>query len=229
MLGLMMEFIYYFMLFATGDYFFYFWTNVLYEKYNRINVSNKDTDSVPDFSDWVLGNGVSYVFLYLIYTKQIGHLYANVSDYSITYTLISPIAYFFIQDFMFYVLHRTAHIPFLYQRIHYVHHKHRKPTSWSVRISHWIDSNVENIAFTLPVVVMPIHEYMWMSCLMFTLLWGNFLHDSKKRIQLYLLNDNSDHCVHHYYGEKNCNYSYYFNHWDKIFGTYKKMKIRTNH
>ena len=113
----MMEFIYYFMLFATGDYFFYFWTNVLYEKYNRINVSNKDTDSVPDFSDWVLGNGVSYVFLYLIYTKQIGHLYANVSDYSITYTLISPIAYFFIRNHLFHRVFVSINSTSYYEKI----------------------------------------------------------------------------------------------------------------
>ena len=221
----MMEFVYYFMLFATGDYFFYFLTNKIHEKYNKISKINDV--NIPEFYDWVLGNAVSYVFIYLIYTQKIGYLYVNIADYSITYTLISPFAYFFLQDFLFYVMHRTAHIPFLYKRIHYVHHKHRQPATWSGRISHWVDSNVENIAFTIPAIIMPIYEYIWMSCLIFTFIWGNFLHDSNDKKQLFLLNDNSDHCLHHYYGEKNCNYSYYFNHWDKIFGTYKKMKINT--
>ena len=53
-------------------------------------------------------------------------------------------------------------------------------------------------------------------------IWGNYLHDSTNRDSLYLLNDNSDHCLHHYYGENNYNFAYYFNYWDIIFRTYKK-------
>ena len=45
-------------------------------------------------------------------------------------------------------------------------------------------------------------------------------------ISLKYINDNTDHCLHHYYGEKNYNFSYYFNHWDKLFGTYRNLRIK---
>lgn len=220
MIGQLMEFIYYFMLLSTGDYSLYFLSNMAYEKINKID-SIKNAD-ILDFYDWVIGNAISYVFIYLIYTQKIGYLYVNLSEYTIIYTVISPFAYLFLQDFMFYILHRIAHIPFLYKWIHYVHHKQRPPTTWSGRISHHIDSNMENIAFTLPAMIMPINQYIWMVCLIFTFIWGNYLHDSTNRDSLYLLNDNSDHCLHHYYGENNYNFAYFFNHWDIIFRTYKK-------
>ena len=67
---------------------------------NQINV--QVASPCPSFGDWTLGNSVSYVFIYLLYTKKIGYLYVNISDYSITYTLISPFVYFFYTRF--YVL-----------------------------------------------------------------------------------------------------------------------------
>ena len=69
----------------------------VHEKYHKISKINKV--NIPEFGDWVLGNAVSYIFIYLLYIQKIGYLYVNIADYSITYTLISPFAYFFLQDF----------------------------------------------------------------------------------------------------------------------------------
>jgi len=191
---------------------------------------NKTTSEiiVPDFKDWCIGNSLSYVFIYMIYTEKIGQLYFDINDHNIFYTIvISPILYFLYQDLFFYVMHRIAHIPFLYNRIHYVHHQYRRPTSWGGRISHIVDSNLENIAFVLPAVIIPMYDDIWKACLIFTFFWGNFLHDSTNKIGLRYLNDSIDHCLHHKYGQKNSNYAYYFNHWDKWFGTYKKINVDT--
>ncbi len=217
-----MEFLFYFIILSVNDYNLYFITNRLYEKINNRASYTVDVD----FKEWVLGNFLSYISIYLIYTQQIGKLYNNFDEQNNVYTFLSPIFYFLMQDFFFYVLHRIVHTPYLYKTIHYVHHKNRKPTSWAGRMSHHIDSNLENIAFTLPAVIMPINQYIWMTCLIFTFIWGNFLHDSKKKYKIKLINDNTDHCLHHYYGEKNYNFSYYFNHWDIIFNTHRELKIK---
>ena len=228
-LALIVEFISYYTLFALGDYSIYHISNIANDILIKKKLQRTNIVITPTFWEWSTGNSISYIFIYLIYTQKIGLLYFNFNQYNIIYTYISPIPFFLLQDFMFYVMHRAAHIPFLYKRIHYIHHKYRTPTSWNGRISHYVDSNIENIAFTLPALIIPIYSHIWMICLIFTFLWGNFLHDSTNKIRLRYFNDSTDHCLHHYYGEKNCNFSYYFNHWDKFFGTYKRMRIRCKH
>ena len=219
------QFILYFSLFSVGDYSLYFFTNTIQDFIFR---TNKLTSVVhtPHFKEWVIGNSISYVFICLIQTSVIGKLYFNANEYSILYTIISPLLYFFIQDFCFFLMHRIAHIPFLYKNIHYVHHKYRYPSSWAGRISHIIDSNLENIAFTIPAIIIPMYWYSWWGCLIFTFIWGNFLHDSTNKKRIKYINDNIDHTLHHYYGERNYNFSYYFNHWDKLFGTYKSLRVK---
>ncbi len=225
MLFTLFEFILYFTIFTLGDYSLYFITN----KTHDILIKKPKLTSIiysPKLKEWTAGNSISYIFIYMIYTNKIGHLYFQMNEYSEIYTIFSPFAYLFLQDFMFFLMHRTAHIPFLYKRIHHIHHKHRCPASWAGRISHIVDSNLENIAFTCPALIMPIHSHIWWACLLFTFIWGNILHDSTNKFSLKYINDNTDHCLHHYYGEKNYNFSYYFNHWDKLFGTYRNLRIK---
>ena len=220
-------FIFYYLLFTFGDYSLYFITNNLNDIICRKNKRVTDI-KIPRIVEWSIGNSVSYIFIYLIYTNKIGCVYLNTDDKDNFYTIMSPFLYFFYQDLLFYIMHRLVHVSFLYKRIHYIHHLYRRPSSWVGRISHWADSNLENIAFTFPALFLPIHVDIWMGCMLFTFIWGNFIHDGTNQISIPLLNDNVDHCLHHSYGEKNCNYGYYFNLWDKIFGTYKKIKLVGN-
>jgi len=222
---LIFEFIFYYTLFTIGDYSLYYITNKANDLFIRKKTSRISIVVIPNIIDWSISNSVSYGFIYLIYTQKIGLLYFNFDQYDKIYTFISPILFFFLQDFIFYLMHRASHIPILYRNLHCIHHKYKYPQSWTGRISHWLDSNIENVAFTIPALIMPINGYIWKVCLIFTFIWGNFLHDSTNKKRIYGLNDNTDHCLHHSYGEKNYNFSYYFNFWDKIFGTYKKLEI----
>jgi lathosterol oxidase len=218
------EFLFFYLLFTFGDYSLYITTNKLHDLIINKKIRTSLVE-IPSIVEWSIGNSISYIFIYMIYTNKIGVLYYDINKYNSIYTFISPSLYLLTQDFIFYVMHRTVHTPFLYKNIHYTHHKFRYPTSWVGRISHWLDSNIENVAFTLPAMFIPINLYIWKACLILTMFWGNFIHDNTNKVSIKYINDNTDHCLHHYYGEKNCNYSYYFNHWDKFFGTYKKMHI----
>ena len=223
----MFSFIMHFIVFAVGDASLYFLTNTLYEHFlKRRGVYPKVRLLTPQ--EWVAGNTVSYTLLYFIYTQQTGLLYFDIDRYGIFYASLSPILYFHLQDLLFYMAHRLAHTSFFYKRIHYEHHRYRSPTNWVSRLSHWVDSNLENVAFIVPAIVIPMNVYIWFACLIFTYMWGNFLHDSTRKVRITLLNDNTDHALHHYYGEKNFNFAFYFNHWDKYFGTYKKLYLNTD-
>jgi len=218
------EFLLYYFILALGDFSLYHMSNFIHDVTIKKDTRVSKIDPLP-LQEWIFGNSVSYTFIYLIYTKKTGYLYFSTNEYNIFYTVISPILYLLLQDFIFYFMHRLVHTPMMYKKIHYIHHKFRYPTSWAGRISNVIDSNLENIAFTFPALVLPINIYLWQMCLVFSSFWGNFLHDSTNKISIPYLNDNTDHCLHHYYGEQNCNFAYYFNHCDKIFGTYKKLKV----
>lgn len=218
------EFLFYYFILAIGDFSLYHVSNFIHDISIKKNTRVSKFEPLP-LQEWVFGNSVSYTFIYLIYTKKTGYLYFSINEYNIFYTVISPILYLLLQDFIFYFMHRLVHTPMMYKKIHYIHHKFRYPTSWAGRISNVIDSNLENIAFTFPALVLPINIYLWQMCLVFSSFWGNFLHDSTNKISIPYLNDNTDHCLHHYYGEQNCNFAYYFNHCDKFFGTYKKLKV----
>ena len=219
------EFIFYYSIFALGDFSIYHTSNFIHD--NAIKKKTYTNTVTPlQLKDWVVGNSISYTMIYLIYTQKIGYLEFHTCN--ITNTFIAPILYLLSQDFLFFVMHRLAHTSLLYKNFHYVHHTFRKPSSWAGRFSHIIDSNLENIAFTFPALIIPINVYLWWTCLIFSFIWGNFLHDSTNKINIKYLNDNTDHCLHHYYGKKNYNFSYYFNHCDKFFGTYRKLKIICN-
>ena len=221
------DFCTHFLLFAIGDVCLYYFTNTLY---NRLFPPKARRTQIELLSlrEWIQGNTISYGLLYFVYSERIGLLYFNANDYGVVYTLVSPILYFYAQDALFYAMHRLAHIDILYKYIHFQHHKYRRPTTWVSRISNWVDSNLENIAFIAPALFIPMNIYVWFTCLIFTYLWANFLHDSSHKIVLTNLNDNTDHSLHHYYGKHNYNFGFYFNHCDKFFGTYKKYKLDTD-
>lgn len=213
------------LIFSIGDITLYYITNNIYCYLLPPKKIHKKLQLLSLY-DWLTGNMISYLLLHFIYTQQIGKVYHDINKYNLGYTTLSPIIYFIGQDTLFYTLHRTAHSDLLYKYIHYEHHKYRKPITWVSRLSHWVDSNLENISFIAPALFIPINIYIWAICLIFTYLWANFLHDSDNKISLYFFNDNTDHSLHHYYGKKNCNFAFYFNYLDKFFGTYKLLNIK---
>ena len=215
-----MLFVLHFLIFALGDAALYYMTNTIYGFFLPPTGYWTQLQLLTPI-EWIYGNIISYTLLHYIYSQQIGLLYFNIRKHNIIYTIISPILYFYLQDLLFYITHRLAHCNLLYRYIHYDHHMYKSPITWVSRLSHWVDSNLENVAFIIPALIIPMNIYIWFGCLIFTYAWATFLHDSRHKITLSYLNDNTDHALHHYYGKKSYNFAYYFNHWDKFFGTYK--------
>ena len=123
-------------------------------------------------------------------------------------------------DTIFYFMHRLMHTNFLYNYVHYFHHKFRPIDSWISRTSHWVDSNIENVAFTVPFILVPTYFPLMFILLLFTYVWGCYIHNNKQLFHNRYINGAHYHNIHHKYGKRNYNFAYYFTFWDKLLNTY---------
>lgn len=201
--------------FYIGDYhIFKLLNNYIFHNYNDPLIMTK--------KHWFFGNLVSYTMLALLYMEIIGNTYFDINQYSIIYTISTIPINIIIMDTIFYFMHRLSHITFMYDNMHYFHHKFRPINSWVSRASHWIDSNLENIAFTVPFMLVPTYFPLMYIILIFTFIWGCYIHEDRLYLKNKYINDSYYHGLHHKYGRQNCNFSYYFTFWDRILGTIRE-------
>ncbi len=200
--------------FFLGDYGIY---NLL----NKYIFGNQLNPEYITKFDWFFGNLVSYTMLTLLYYNVIGETYNNIDDHSYTYAVVTIPANLILTDTIFYFMHRLAHTDVLYKKIHYLHHSIRPVDSWVSRSSHWIDSNMENVAFTLPFVLVPTYFPLMYALLIFSFVWGCYIHAGSEhdRRSLQCLNSKREHTIHHRFGKRNYNFAYYFTFWDRLLGT----------
>ncbi len=53
----------------------------------------------------------------------------------------------------FFVVHRIMHLPFFMKRVHYIHHKSKVPTVYSVYSFHWLEALLLS---TVPLTIIPL-------------------------------------------------------------------------
>jgi len=205
-------------IFFVGDY-------TIYHLLNGYIFDNRLDPRYLTKSQWFIGNLVSYVMLTLLYYNVVGRTYTNIHDHSYSYTFATIPMNLLLTDALFYFMHRLAHLDLLYDRIHYLHHSLRPLDSWVSRASHWVDSNMENVAFTIPFVLIPTYFPLMYALLIFSFFWGSYIHNNGYRVSTGPINGAVEHAVHHHYGKKNYNFAYYFTFWDKLLGTAYQRQI----
>ena len=203
-------------IFFIGDY-------LIYHIINLYLLNNSNKNKYMTKTHWFMGNLFSYFILSMLYWEDIGYTYYSLHNQNILYTISTIPIILLFTDTIFYFTHRLSHIEPFYQYFHYFHHQFRPIDSWISRTSNWVDSNLENIAFTIPFIIIPTHFYVMYSILIFSFYWGCLIHHSNHRdLGFQYINDSKTHNIHHRYGKDNYNFSYYFTHWDQLLGTYKK-------
>ncbi|PJZ77246.1 sterol desaturase family protein [Leptospira neocaledonica] len=152
-------------------------------------------------------------------------IYDKVEDYGVPYLLFSIVALIFLHDTYFYWTHRLMHHPLLFKRMHLVHHKSTNPSPWAAFSFHPYEAVVEAGIVPLVILFLPVHT----TALIVFFFYSNFLnvlgHLSFELFPkwfmenkiLRLHNSTTHHNMHHKYF--NCNYSLYFNIWDRLMGT----------
>jgi len=152
-------------------------------------------------------------------------VYKNFSEHSFAYYMATTIFIIFFHDTYFYWAHRLMHHPFLYERVHAVHHLSKDPTPWASFSFHPWEAILE-IAF-VPVLIftLPLH----FTSLIILSLWqvvfnvmGHLGYEIFPRRLMQIpvlkwLNTSTNHNMHHKYVK--CNYGLYFNFWDRLMNT----------
>ncbi|MAZ49039.1 MAG: hypothetical protein CME65_10775 [Halobacteriovoraceae bacterium] len=143
---------------------------------------------------------------------------------SLTWFFISTAGIIILHDAYFFVTHLLMHkVPSLY-KYHLYHHKSVSPTPFSVFSFHPVEAIIHFIFFNI-IALLPVHFgvlilfYAWMLvCNTIGHLNLDFYPEvifKSKWTKWW--NSPTHHYLHHQYF--NCNYSIYYNHWDKWFKT----------
>ncbi|TGK26823.1 fatty acid hydroxylase family protein [Leptospira yasudae] len=164
------------------------------------------------YTAWAQANGYN-----LIYDK--------VSDYGTAYLIFSIFALILLHDTYFYWTHRLMHNQLLFKHVHLVHHKSTNPSPWALFSFHPLEAVIESGIIPLAAMILPLHQGAIIVFFIYMTSFNVLGHLSYELFPSWFLrskftnwhNTTTHHNMHHKYF--NCNYSLYFNVWDKIMGT----------
>ena len=128
-------------------------------------------------------------------------------------------------DFYFYWMHRWLHTPWLYRKIHYVHHQSKNPTPLTALSFHFVESFFQLgfylfMSLLIPIPLIPSALFRWGAVLMDATWHSSFPYLPKfvyRKGVRQVLASPFHHFYHHDKGDKN--YGLYFNFWDHLLGT----------
>lgn len=152
-------------------------------------------------------------------------IYEDVSDYGTAYLIFSIFALILLHDTYFYWTHRLMHHKLLFKSFHLVHHRSTNPSPWAAFSFHPLEAIVEAGIIPLASVLFPLHQGAMLVFFVYMTSLNVLGHLSYELFPSWFLkskftnwhNTTTHHNMHHKYF--NCNYSLYFNFWDKIMGT----------
>ncbi len=169
----------------------------------------------------ILFNTLITIIGYFLWKKGIINFRDDFS-YKIIFDVIILIT---VMDFTMYILHRVAHISFIFPIIHKLHHYYENPRPLTL----FILSPAEALGFgILWLVVISCYSFSWIGMsiyLAFNVAWGIIGHLGVEPFPNKLLNNrflkyissSTFHFTHHQ--KVNYNYGFYTTIWDKLFKT----------
>ena len=135
---------------------------------------------------------------------------------------------FFLHDTYFYWCHRAMHHPFLYKKVHLIHHKSTNPSPWTAYAFHPFEAIIETGIAPLIAFTIPVHRTAFFMFMLFQILYNVYGHlgyelfpkgFNKTRIGKYI-NTGTAHNQHHKYFFGN--YGLYTLIWDRLLGTVRE-------
>lgn len=179
--------------------------------------------------------------IYALRKLGFGAMYFDIAERGVAYYLGSIVFMIFAHDAYFYWTHRLMHHPRLFRLFHLVHHRSVNPTPYTSFSFHPLEAIVEFGIVPIIALFIPMHP----SALLIFTLWSiafNILGHTGYEMSpagftrhwlFKWINTPTHHNMHH--EKSRCNYSLYFNIWDRLMGTnhpdydaaFERIKART--
>ncbi len=88
-----------------------------------------------------------------------GHaeIYRDPARHGWLWLVLSLPAMILWHDLYFYWTHRLLHTPWLFRRVHGVHHRSRNPSPWAAYAFHPIEAVINGLVTPLALLVVPLH------------------------------------------------------------------------
>ncbi|MEM6411880.1 MAG: sterol desaturase family protein [Pseudomonadota bacterium] len=152
-------------------------------------------------------------------------LYTDASQYGWLWFWVQIPVLLLIQDWYFYWMHRTAHMPLFYDRVHKTHHLSTNPSAFSAFAFHPFEAFLEIAIFLVLIVIMPVHVTALLIAGLASLaynVYGHLGYEVMPRMIAqsplgYWLNKSAYHNQHH--RTYRYNYGLYTVIWDRLHGT----------
>lgn len=110
---------------------------------------------------WSLLSGFIFsgsgLILILLLENDLTRIYYTLTFWDCIYIPISWLLLAFIHDTYFYWTHRILHQPFLFKKIHRIHHQARPVSPWTSFSFHPVESFINALIIPLIVLVLPLH------------------------------------------------------------------------
>ena len=225
---LLVIFLRYFLLAATGFLLFYVFRvrKILFRKIQpRLPATN---DYWREIGYSSLTAVIFACIGYLVFATRFStytQAYWNIQEHGLAYFIFSIILMIVVHDTYFYWTHRWMHGKAIFRIVHRVHHLSTNPSPWAAMAFHPLESVVEGSVIALIAFLFPVHPLAIGIFLLFMMIYNVYGHlgyelypagFSRSRIGRWI-NTAVNHNMHHQH--VNGNYGLYFLWWDRWMGT----------
>lgn len=147
--------------------------------------------------------------------------YHDISEYSLSYFLLSLVLFTVWVETWTYWAHRWLHTyPFLYRHFHYVHHSFVATSPYAGFAFHPIDSFLQALPTYTASFFFPVWWGVTMGHTVLISIWSISIHDHIPMVPCKLFLYAPHHTIHHDEGRLK-NYGLMTSVWDRIMGTYE--------
>jgi lathosterol oxidase len=167
----------------------------------------------------IVGNAVLIAPIHYLVATGHSQIYYSIADHGWGYLVVSVFLMLIFTETVIYWTHRALHTGFLYDRLHYIHHRYEKPTSYVGLAFHPVDSFLQGLPHHISAFIFPLNVWVYLVSLGFVYLWAVMIHDRISWVRWGLINNTGRHTLHHWFYDYN--FGQYTTIWDRLCGTHR--------
>ena len=168
------------------------------------------------------------IILTFYIARDYNNVYHDIGKYGVAYWVFTFFWMFFLHDTWFYWMHRAMHHPFLFKRVHLIHHKSTNPSPWTAYAFHPFEAILGLMILPIIAFTLPVHTSAIIIFFVFQITYNVYGHLGfeilpkgfhKNPIGKWF-NTSTAHNLHHH--KFNGNYGLYSLFWDRMFRTVRE-------